>query len=618
MKKRITSYLLVSLCILLVSCADKIPSPQESTEKNDISADISIPEENDVSDGNSEAESEIPEVTDTRNDGFSVWSTKNMSSTDDYSITDGKFIYTLFTDINFNQKLIVHSVNDGAVTHVKETLLSDEIGYKTAMLYGDLIVLTAVKNLFYDDTEHSTEENQLRFSEEETIVEFYKHDGNGNITLVNSFFQSGMPNRICVENDMLYLITNYYFGYDYGNLDDMFWYDYAPQPSQELKEYITERVDSRLPAVGFGTAKTIDQGCVRENEDTPSYNRFVLSVFKPEDESVSTVCMDGSCLTAFVNGNNIYIRDMGSPDENTASTTEARIYKFTVTDGVPDYVCRTYVKGMIKGFREKDGCLTFVVEDKVENDLYNCHIDVHAITYDASLNENGRVKMPDTTREVKSSLFDGDTLYVMTYGTSRVVEHTAMTYTIDISDSTAPRITASVKTSGYLTELALLEEGRLFGFGHSTKGRKNAGIKLGLFDISASESIKEISSVSTDKSLDLNRHILNVDTENKTVLVRYRLTGETIEFENYDWTPYGCIVALYSYAGDQFKLLGQREYYQQDSSGTRNIGPEQYTMDAVYIDGYYYVISYRDEVVNIYSYSADNFTLINACEQVSP
>lgn len=617
MKKRITVFIAVLLCLCMVACGEKIPAPQESDDRSGESADVSLPD-TDVSAETSDTDSEIPEVMDTRNDGFSVRSSRNMSSAEDRSVTDGKFIYTLYTDINFNQKLVVHSVNDGTVTYVKETLLSDEIGYKIIMLYDDLIVLTAVKDLFFDDTEHSTEENQLRFSEEETSVEFYKHDGKGNLTLVNGFFQSGMLHHICVENDSLYLITNYDFGYDYGSLDDMFWYDYAPQPSEELQQYITERVYSRLPAVGFGSAKTIDQSRVRENEDTASYGQFVLSVINPKNESVSTVCMDGSCLTAFVNGNNVYIRDMGSPDENTASTTEARIYKFTVTDGVPDYVCRTYVKGVIKGFQEKNGCLSFVVEDKVEFDLYNCLIDVHVITYDEELNEIGRVKIPDTTREVKSSLFDGDRLYIMTYGTSRVVEHTGMIYTVDISDSAKPEITASSKISGYLTELTLLEEERLLGFGHSTSGRKNTGIKLGLFDIFSSESIKEISCVSTDKSLDLNRQILKVDTENETVLVRYRLSKETLWFEDYHWTPYGSIVALYSYAGDELKLLGQREYYQQDSFGTRNIGPERYIMDAVYIDGCYYVMNYRDEAINVYSYSSDNFTLINAYEQVSP
>lgn len=607
MKKRITSLFALLLCLFLVSCGTENPNQQESTEKSDISADISIPEENDVSDGNSETESEIPEVTDTRNDGFTITSSWDTSSVDSHSVTDGSFIYTLYSIYGSElceQKIIIHSVKNGQTELVKEIILSDESWCVNLSLYGDRLVLARIKTLFYHVAEHSTDEAQLRFTDNETTLEFYEHDGKGSLDLVNSFSQSGTFKHISVENGRIYFITNYYFGYDYGDLNDMFWEDYPVLMPEDVKQYVKEKINSRLPAVGYGTAKTVSEDRIHTNDGAPLMDCFVFSVLEPESKTVSTICADNSCVSLFISGNNVYIRDHTRLSEEATSSQATMLSKFTVTDGVPEYVCSTCVNGSIGTIQEKNGYLRFISVDPIENDLFNCVIDMYAVTYDENLNEVGRLKIPDTTRSLKSVIFDDDTVYVMTFGSSRVVENTGMLYAIDLSDNENPVITSSVKINGYSQYLAFAANDKIFGLGHQTSGQKDRGIKLSIYDVLNEHTLREETSTAKDRTTSLiNNEYMFINTDNKNVLIRYK----TYIIDEASHLKYSCTFAMYSYKNGTFELLGEKTHQQKDYS-------EKYFMHALSVDGHYYIIDPNESGVSISCYTVDNFTFVSGIE----
>ena len=60
MKKRITVFIAVLLCLCMVACGEKIPAPQESDDRSGVDADVSLPD-TDVS----------AETSDTEDDGYS-------------------------------------------------------------------------------------------------------------------------------------------------------------------------------------------------------------------------------------------------------------------------------------------------------------------------------------------------------------------------------------------------------------------------------------------------------------------------------------------------------------------------------------------------------------------
>ena len=151
MKKRITSLFALLLCLVLVSCGKEIPKQQESTEQSEIREQVSLPEESDALENVSNTENENTEIVDTRNDGFTITSSWDTSSVDSHSVTDGSFIYTLYSiygDTVCEQKIIIHSVKNGQTELVKEIILSDESWCVNLSLYGDRLVLARIKPYF--------------------------------------------------------------------------------------------------------------------------------------------------------------------------------------------------------------------------------------------------------------------------------------------------------------------------------------------------------------------------------------------------------------------------------------------------------------------------------------
>ncbi|MBQ2324707.1 MAG: hypothetical protein II377_00510, partial [Clostridia bacterium] len=69
MKKRITVFIAVLLCLCMVACGEKLPAPQESGEQSEISADLSLPD-TDVSEEISDTEEESAEKTLTSYDDY--------------------------------------------------------------------------------------------------------------------------------------------------------------------------------------------------------------------------------------------------------------------------------------------------------------------------------------------------------------------------------------------------------------------------------------------------------------------------------------------------------------------------------------------------------------------
>ena len=313
-----------------------------------------------------------------------------------------------------------------------------------------------------------------------TRVYVYDAANMNNVTLLDTFTQSGSYTSSRMIGDVLYLVTN---------------------------EYSV----TGIPCCGRGeTPDEMYPSCIYSVEDPYEESFLIVSSYDTLDRTASTdsKAVLGLGSDIYCSEDNLYIAaedysryfrlyydvDYKSYDgvltygadeddeEEEEYKPKTKIFKVSLSDGIA-FTAYGEVEGTTNNqysFDEHDGYLRVATTSWNEDyeDINNLYV------LDDSLNIVGSVTGFAEDESIKAVRYVGDTAYVITY------EQTDPLFVIDLSSPSAPTILGEVKISGFSTMLVPVDENTILGLGintgesdYTTMEVQN-GFKLALFDVS--------------------------------------------------------------------------------------------------------------------------------------
>lgn len=168
-----------------------------------------------------------------------------------------------------------------------------------------------------------------------------------------------------------------------------------------------------------------------------------------------------------------------------------QIAKFDLSDGKMNAVGAVSANGRVTdtfAVNECEGKLRVLtsgqnaVSGEAENNLY---------LFDENLNLTGKIEGLAQGEEIYAARYLGNMAYFVTY------RNTDPLFAVDLSDDKNPKVLGELKISGFSEYLHFWGEDKLVGIGYETdeKTGEHAGIKITMFDISDSSSLKEMNSL---------------------------------------------------------------------------------------------------------------------------
>ena len=401
--------------------------------------------------------------------------------------------------------------------------------------------------------------------------------------VATEFFQSGYYNSSRLQENVLYVISNYaiYEGIEEGDPST-----YVPKIGMNgVKElvqcadicilpYIISTSYTVVTSIDLNTQKRIDQKSILGSSETiyMSYsNLYVAStVYTSEDKEP-------------------YKESVYTIEEHT-DRISTQILRIALKGGSMDAVAQCTVDGVLLNqfsLDEYEGNLRLAVtvysysykilRDKdygIEQIVYGDASDQTNALYilGPSMNKLGSIEGLAKSERIYSVRFSGPVGYMVTF---RQIDPL---FALDLSDPKNPKVTSELKIPGFSTYMHPYGDGWLLGLGLDVNENRSSGMKLSMFDVSNAFDIREadMTLVGIYSSEALYNH--------KAVLVD--LSRNIIGFGS---EPYHDkrFYYLYTYSEDKgFDLRGKLEL------SLPELNTYQYsTIRGLYIDSYLYVYS---------------------------
>ena len=266
-------------------------------------------------------------------------------------------------------------------------------------------------------------------------------------------------------------------------------------------------------------------------------------------------------------------------EQNSFST----ICRLSIDDGEINGGAQTKLIGYLDdstGIDEYNGYLRIFTTDST-NILYILDMDLKQV---------GVIEDIAKGETVKSSSFQGDTAYVVTF------LQTDPVFTIDLSDVKNPKVTGQLKIPGYSSYLFNWSDNRLLGMGQDANNRT----QLSMFDTTDTSNLNRKYQISYKNSwaTDIEYRTVFVEPENGLIGIATYIDAESLDendIEEYE------IYLIYRYDdATGFKLI--------TSTYTKNSEYGYMNMRGLRIGQYFYV---ADTAGRITSYSiSEDFKLI--------
>jgi Beta propeller domain len=252
-----------------------------------------------------------------------------------------------------------------------------------------------------------------------------------------------------------------------------------------------------LPAfavkAGGGSARTFRTPCDQVSRPAAYTGTSMLTVLTVDlarglgDPSPIAVAADGT--TVYGNGSSLYVT--GTPPRPLAATPSAApfqestdVYKFDVRGSArPRYVASGEVPGQLPdqySMSEANGDLRLATTSTgTKPDGSGSRSSVFVLAqHGARLDRIGRVDGLGKGERLYAVRFIGTMAYAVTF---RQIDPL---YAIDLKDPRRPRVTGTLKISGYSAYLHPLADGRLLGIGQdATRAGRPEGLQVSLFDV---------------------------------------------------------------------------------------------------------------------------------------
>ncbi len=636
MKKRITSCLLVLLCILLVSCTDNIPSPQESTEKSDISADISTPEENDVSDDNSETESDDGYSADTvlvlptenpmpNTDKYSavrtkittVFSKNNVrddmrlivapamvgwepspvfdpvgnARSDDYGTdlqigntikNDEKFIYLLSLG-----ELIIFSAENGKAEQVSVTHLPDQLlGIEILLYKNQVIIICANEDPYRDYKVTELSEDNRGAVTSVFIVEVSER---GKTKQTDYFVQSGSFAASRIINGQLVLITS-----RYTTIAKKFYDDNLISEEELLSE---------LPVAGRHLNALIPAENIEIPDDTGLSTLTITSKTDLNGGEMQAYCKMINDYSFYITEDSIYVFDQAVYWYGANGEAYTEIERYDISGELPIYIGKTRVYGRTYhlAVSEYNGYLRIPTNEDYGAGLIILDKDLNIVSELYGIGGNQQDPYPHDVETYKNTVI---------YGRDK------NWWMVDVSEPEAPKV-ISIGEGGeiYYNKAFLSEDTLLTSIFCRDDTQDYGGIKLETYDISDEKNILKTGEILLENNSRELAYMLSPGTyqpsnsaaaENEFAVVPY-----TIEY--WDDTTYVCRYMLALISTDNgLTLVSKQEIDHETASGIKaSKWQVMYIDDAVYFVNLGVGTKETDITsVSIYFFTADDLTPI--------
>lgn len=416
----------------------------------------------------------------------------------------------------------------------------------------------------YTDTESTESVVEM------TRVNVYDIGDIEDISLLDSFSQSGMYIASRMIDDTVYLVGSY-----------------------------TPWDEDVIPRCG-NVPEEIPADCIYGLTNPNDESFLVISAYDTLDHTAATEskAILGGIDDIYCNRNHLYVyatewcntdwnninysTDVSAPDAVTR--IQSQILKVDLTDGIC-FTAYTEIDGVILSqyaMDEYNGNLRVATTSTAQNWTNTNNLFV----LDENLNMIGSVTGFAETESIHAVRYIEDTAYVITY------EQTDPLFVIDLSAPTDPKILGEVEITGFSTMLVPIDENTLLGIGQHIGSPEDPedsltriGVKLALFDVSDKANPKVLDSKSyldCYSTVLYNPRALVVNRERDDYVIpldRYYEDVYGSSGDNEYSSQYGCYGGMLNFAVRNGKIV-ENQRYQSDHGGVERCA---YVGDDIYM-----------------------------------
>lgn len=407
---------------------------------------------------------------------------KQVEGVDEADIikTDGKYIYCVSGRYSYSEKnkLVIFSADGENPQKVSEITTDGKAGIATSdeatpddFDYWDYYYSSddTIIDLYIKDDRLiliSKTFSRGSTSDAKTSAKVYDVSDIENITLLDTFTQSGFYDSSRMIGDTLYMVSSF-----------------------------SSRDTTRLPVCGRGDSPDeLSADCIYSLCNNDSRQFLVLGAYDTLDQNAQPVCKSllGEVDDIYCNLDHLYIYGMYQEEmwyekflpfrdrEYTMGGIKTQILKVDLSDDI-SFTAYAEIEGRIDdqySLDEYDGNLRVATINEGAQDSNNLFV------MDENLSVIGSVKGFAHNEQIKAVRYLGDTAYVITY------EKTDPLFVIDLSKPTDPAILGAAEITGFSTMLVPIDDDTILGIGYQTADSKftdmeiQSGVKLVLFDVS--------------------------------------------------------------------------------------------------------------------------------------
>lgn len=480
----------------------------------------------------------------------------------DFVKTDGSYIYTVS-----HNEILITDIRKKALKQIGKIQISETSSDRVLEMYVDGDILSVIVEsedsgleMQADDTENYTEDCFYYFSE-------------GTQTQVLTYDISNPEKPVkkgCVKQDGSYQTSR-----KTGNMIYLFTNKRVSLPEQTKEEAVTdENAGGWIPLVN-DTAVAAEDIYIG---DGGSNSLLVSSVdVKKPDQIVDNTMILSQYVDIYVSESAFYLYQRKGYWDDVVT----QIAKFDLSDGKMNAVGAVSANGRVTdtfAVNECEGKLRVLtsgqnaVSGEAENNLY---------LFDENLNLTGKIEGLAQGEEIYAARYLGNMAYFVTY------RNTDPLFAVDLSDDKNPKVLGELKISGFSEYLHFWGEDKLVGIGYETdeKTGEHTGIKITMFDISDSSSLKEMNSLVL-KDYNYSEALYNY----KCVLADAEENLLGFALQSYGDEESAAYLLL-SWNGEKFETLLSQNLTDQAGKQDASKGADTSAYRGIYVGDMFYIVS---------------------------
>lgn len=476
----------------------------------------------------------------------------------DFVKTDGSYIYTVSRN-----EIIITDIQKKTLKQIGKIQISKDSSDRVLEMYVDgqtLSVIVENENTGLEKQTGDTEDCLYYFSD-------------GTQTRVLTYDISNPENPVkkgCVKQDGSYQTSR-----KTGNMIYLFTNKRVSLPEQTKEEAVTdENAGGWIPLVN-DTAVAAEDIYIG---DGGSNSLLVSSVdVKKPDQIVDNTMILSQYVDIYVSESAFYLYQRKEYWDDVVT----QIAKFDLSDGKMNAVGAVSANGRVTdtfAVNECEGKLRVLtsgqnaVSGEAENNLY---------LFDENLNLTGKIEGLAQGEEIYAARYLGNMAYFVTY------RNTDPLFAVDLSDDKNPKVLGELKISGFSEYLHFWGEDKLVGIGYETdeKTGEHTGIKITMFDISDSSSLKEMNSLVL-KDYNYSEALYNY----KCVLADAEENLLGFALQSYGDEESAAYLLL-SWNGEKFETLLSQNLTDQAGKQDASKGADTSAYRGIYVGDMFYIVS---------------------------